>query len=62
MKKLAIILEGFNNTPESWELLGQRGYVKISDNTIGSNNKRLVNKHKHTTPLINVEFEEYEYE
>jgi len=61
MKKLAIIATEFNETPEAWEVLNKRGWTRVIDTSTISGNKKLVNKSRHTTPLINVEFEEWEY-
>ncbi len=61
MKKLAIIATVFNDTPEAWEVLHKRNWTRVVDTSTIPGNKKLVNKNRHRTPLIDVEIEEWEY-
>jgi hypothetical protein len=61
MPKLVIKATKFANTPEAREVFDQRGWKPIDDQSTVPANKRLVTKDRLSTPLIDVEMEEWEY-
>ncbi len=60
--RLVIIATEFDSTPEAWKVLHQRGWTKVVDNSTIPNGRRQVQSNRHTTPLIDLDLEEWEYE
>ena len=62
MKKLVIIATKFNQTPEAEEVFNQRKWGATQDNSSHSGKRRLIEKDRHSTPLIGLDWEWSEYE
>jgi hypothetical protein len=61
MKRLVILATKFSNTPEAEEVFEQRKWRPVRDESTIPKSHRIVNKGKHSTPLIDLEWEEIEY-
>lgn len=61
MRRLVIIATRYSNTKDATEVFEQRNWRPIRDESITSKIKRTVSKGKHSTPLIDLEWEEIEY-
>jgi len=61
MRRLVIVATKYSNTPNAWEVFNQRGWQPIRDESIIPSIKKLVDRKKHSTPLIDLEWEEWEY-
>ena len=63
MKKTLIILATkYSRTPEAEEIFDRRGWTKVFDESKTFPKKKKVNERRHSTPLIDLEIEEWEYE
>jgi len=60
-RKLVILVTEYSRTPEAEEIFARRGWTKVSDESIPFPKRRHVRDRKHTTPLIDLEIEEWEY-
>lgn len=61
MRKLVIVATKYANTPEALEVFEQRNWRPIQDRSTVPKTKKLVSKRKHSTPFIDLEWEEWEY-
>lgn len=61
MARIVIKAKKFARTPEADEVFEQRGWAPIYDQTAIPKKRKHVDGGKHSTPLIDVAWEEYEY-
>jgi ubiquinone biosynthesis protein Coq4 len=61
MRKLVIVATKYSNTKDAMEVFERRNWRPMRDESTIPKIKRVVNKGKHSTPLINLEWEETEY-
>lgn len=61
MRKLVIVATKYSRTKEAQEVFDQRGWRPIRDESTIPRIKRTVTKDKHSTPLIDLVWEEIEY-
>ena len=61
MRRLIILATKYSNTPEALEIFDQRGWQPIRDLSTIPSKKKLVDKKRHSTPLLDLEWEEWEY-
>jgi len=64
MKKrtLVIVATKFNRTQEAQKVFNDRNWGPVIDESIISEIKKLVNKGKHSSPLMELLWEEWVYE
>ncbi len=60
-KKIIIVATKFDRTQEAWEILNQRGWRPVKDESTVPSEKKLVSRDKRNTPVLDVEWEEWEY-
>jgi hypothetical protein len=61
MKRLVIVATKYSNTPEAIEVFQRINWRLMRDESTIPKTKRIVRKRKHSTPLIDLEWEEIEY-
>ncbi len=61
MPDLRVKVTKFANTPEAWEVFHQRGWERIIDQSKIPEKRKLVNKERHSTSLMDLDIEEWEY-
>ena len=62
MPKLSIKATKFARTPEADEIFDQVGWKPVFDQTIIPEKRKVVNRGKHNTPLLGLEWEEFQYD
>jgi len=60
-RRLVILATQYSGTPEANEIFSQRGWVRVFDESKPLPGKKLIRKDKHSTSLIDLILEEYEY-
>jgi hypothetical protein len=61
MKKLVIVATRYANTKEALEVFEQINWRPIRDESTIPKIQKVVNKEEHSTPLIDLDWEEIEY-
>ena len=61
MRRLVIVATKYSNTKEAQEVFERRNWMPMRDESTIPKIKRIVDKGKHSTPLIGLEWEEIEY-
>lgn len=62
MKRLVIIATGFKNDEEARKIFEERKWHPANDESTVPTKKKLVEKKTYNTPLIDLTWEEWEYE
>lgn len=62
MKRLVIVATRFNNNEEGRKIFEERNWRPARDQSTIPAKKKLVGKKSHSTPLIDLTWEEWEYE
>ncbi len=62
MKKLVILATKYNQTPEAQEVFNQRGWKSTQDRSTHSDRTRSVERNKHSTPLLDLDWHWWEYD
>jgi len=61
MRKLIILATKYSNTKEAMETFEKRKWVPVRDESTIPKIKRIVSTGKHSSPLMDLEWEEIEY-
>ncbi|MEM3368484.1 MAG: hypothetical protein QXP88_00095 [Thermoproteota archaeon] len=59
---MVIVATKYNNTAEAEEVFNQRNSVPVQGRSTVQEVKKLIERKKHSTPLINLDWEWVEYE
>lgn len=62
MRRLVIVATGYRKDPEAQKIFNERKWRPIIDESTIPSKKRQVSKKNHRTQLIDLEWEEWEYE
>lgn len=62
MPKIVIKATKFSKTPEANEVFDSRGWKTVFDQTIIPKKKKIVSTYRYGTPIIELNWEEMEYE
>jgi hypothetical protein len=62
MPKIVIKATRYSRTPEADEIFEQRGWRPVFDQSIIPSKRRIVDKGSRNTPLIDLNWEELEYD
>jgi len=60
-RRFVILATKYSGTPEANEVFAQRGWIRVFDESKPLPGVKLVRKDKHSTSLIDLILEEYEY-
>jgi hypothetical protein len=62
LKRLVIVATKYRHDPEAVKIFEERNWQRVRDESTVPAKKKLVGSEHHSTPLIDVSVEEYEYE
>lgn len=62
MKRLVIVATKYRHDPEAIRIFEERNWQPVMDESTASSKRKMIGRKHHSTPLIDLLVEEWEYE